>query len=356
MKRRRVIIVASALLAGLALTAHLLSPPDTNLFPSAQIVMDNSDLGPRWDYVWLSNHEVEAFEYSPSGKWKLVSAYTYHTSTAARTRDSLFTNELLKDNLGANDIGWALSPDGTKLLGEDPANSRDCVFRNRHLACEAQGMAQFEPVWLDNSRWVGMENDRDGSVEMGLNDTVGHRQRFTFDRIRAPGDDHALLIGAKRDGNLVLGRWPFFQANRMVHVITCLPDANAPVTDYVVRLPAGTSIGQENFDLVYPFLSPDGCHIAWPVNCEPRPLAIYPGWVQRTPFARLLWRLNGQSNPDEALWISNTDGSHMRLAGAWNSYSSDAVSNLQWLPDSRHISFTRTNGRLYMVDLGNRVD
>lgn len=340
---RRILVVLSVLV-GVGCLLFCVYPQEPHLLAHSRRVGDTHD----WylqqlqhiHYRWLSGHEVLFLGDNPSKR-----GFTLVRRDLATGRDTRLTaaTRIFEPAIGMNEFK-ELSPDGRRLLWDEVFKQRIGVVSldgtqhsyYTHCGSDAQWMA-------DSRHWIEWFEHR-----IVIHDVTDPRAS------RALVYPHgSLLIGQNDDAR---SAWiPSESHFRMLRQAN-LPEGSSAISEmWVVEGGFGANaVPSRRIRIPLPYtsdypdtaLSPRGDRIAYLLR-----------YKQAPPLLVLLKRfwpaLQVRSRSDEALWISNADGTDMHEIG-FEEQTSKRVnapalfSYLRWLPDGRSVSYIHEHG-LYTV-------
>jgi len=335
------LIIGGIVVIGIAgFVCALSTTGPTDLIARSKVVADDPGHGKSWDYFWLSDHEFEAFQYACNTPTASIQNITNGNSKF----DNVLIRELQQAHWNAQDVSCALSPSGKNLLVE---HNNDCAFSGGRLLGEFPLYADTYSVWIDDSHWVGMANKTSSAA---VNERIcgidGTRQEFQVGGLCCRGHQGAFLLGTSTTGMVIVEELSSNAIAHSVDVSTCHAVPHATPSKHRVELPPSTYLTTGGY-LGLPIASPDGRHIAWPLNLDRAHSLYNQRWFQAV-MLRLHIR---QPAPHAALWVSDVDGAHMHLIGTYGDPNfGDDIDGLRWMPDSKHLSFQGPSQKLYVVD------
>jgi len=339
-----------------------------DLLATAKLVADNHDLGTNWGYVWRSNNQVEAFQFDK--KYQCQAAYIVDANDGHRSLDTTVTNRLIK--LSSQRVRADMTASGRIVFIDPPPapelvlkSSTNVVYYWRGLAANGLGIGPWpQAAVIDDTHWILVHDI--GTICEYITDLTDPRKTEASPMFTSYGNLQYQLLGSTPGHRLILGGWtdygPVWNVD-LVSVSMATPKVN-PI-HYRVKLPPRTSLRpvtpyrywvdtnrQMQIFTYAPSVSPDGKHIAWPLAYN-RPPDSRPPALRRLMTALHLHR----PQPTACLWVSNLDGSHMRPVGFWGDGGhTEEIDQFRWLPDSKHISFRRSNGKLYVADVSGLLN
>ncbi len=312
--------------------------------PRQEAAWQNDD-----SYWWLSDHEILFLSIQrASENLGDYTAVRYDTRTGIQTDLTALEQTLFAHRCNMHTSAWQVSPDGKYLLwngsdtiaGTDPATQQPALLlKERWYVTSLDGkQTQTWPrvtsdhpcaFWLsDSHQWVEWHDhysNNGAQLRMEIH-TIG-KDAVTFLNsaldprsympIGLTGPENGLCVSPRvGDGDVTLVRWamtPGFVSHSGTFLPT--PGKTGPIEAIV---------------------SPQGDRIAWKFGATPGPR-----FLSGTRFMRHL-------HPSEAgLYVSRSDGSDMRLLGAFHT-PPDELIHLRWTPDGRRLSFA-CRGSLYTV-------
>ena len=327
---------------------------------TAKLVADNHDLK-YWGYVWRSNREVEVFQ--DTGTIQCETAYIVNADNGHRRLDTDVTNHLIE--LGRHPAYLAPIVPTKRPRSELVLKSATYVvcFAGELLANGPGILSGHDATVLDDRRLVYVWTDYNGNVIEYVGNSAGTGKIVTKPILKADFNVEYELIGATPDHRLILDGWMDSGPIWAVDIVSVSPEASKvnPI-HYHVKFPARTSLRPPTAFMsggsyftgrpFSPFVSPDGKHIAWPLAYSP-PSDSRPPALRRLMSALHIHR----PQPTACLWVSNLDGSDMRPVGFWGDGGHpNEIDQFRWLPDSKHISFRRSNGKLYVADVSGLLN
>jgi len=131
-----------------------------------------------------------------------------------------------------------------------------------------------------------------------------------------------------------------------IHILTMDVNDGVIGSDRIVPLPANvdtSNLGIDPFNVSFnAVLSPDKKQIAYFMPSTPKPMFPHSRAFASVRNNLTRWHVL-QPPPDTAIWISDIDGSHMRVINQW-SQGTDIDYDLEWRPDSKALSWMRMKG------------
>lgn len=309
------------------------------------------------EYYWLSEHEILAFRYrdrwsnyvESTGQYQYPGSYADIVRIDTRTGMETHLASLLKAlNRGHASVGVdkRISPDGKQLvwMGNDGAAHTSTLdgtlrdtwkeskfdFRNPDLTWLGDGQRLTTVTYYSKTTLTAITRTPDHHITA--------RSPISMPAL-PPSDFWSLNTQVASDGRILL---PTYLNEPHPHQATILTIdlKRSHAVPYTFPLPRS-----ENVNSI--LISPRGDRIAWvfafPIyahsGMEALLINIRQGsWTMTSP-------LIGFGN---SLWISSIDGSDMHEIGPF--VDTDGMYGLQWMPDSRRLSFL-LDKNLYTIDV-----
>ncbi len=343
MKRRILTVAIIAIFSGAALYLST-RPRDRDLLLTAAQVT-----GPRkWGmhYFWLSDREILTFEKGGSSGVRAVKI------------DARSGNEATLDKLSATFRGFSpegemhLSPDRKSLLwnwsgpGSQPRTRRwGTAISGLDGSLKVDNRPGDNLAWLpDSSGWVRLTNKRG----------VAYVQVCKLSELRADGIAIGRLtgspiqstgiatpfggfvaLGTDRDGRLISSNLPPYLTSTHLAFVYGL---NTVHPEQSRNLRSIKLSGQQDF--ISAALSPLGDRIVW----QTYEMSLSPDLPDF--ILRRLHFIHQKPISNTRIWISNGDGSGMRLLGRlegapmpYMRVPTNIVENFAWTPDGKRVSF-----------------
>ena len=350
MPLRRKYILAVLLMAallGAAAASWRLRPHDLLRQATYLTHLDTRD--DCYGYVWSSAQEVLLVK-------DFESALSFNVATRRRTSLPGLSRALEdKPNEFQGTCPASVSPDGKWLLcrklssGEYKAYSMDGLHHvlwsseeiGLSIYTNAVGGAYVNAAgpWLCDGRYWIIDYDTEPSgLSITLASPYEAHEQVIRTRAQIPNtsdDSDPAIVGVTPDNQAI-----FFSdaPSPMVYAIALSPGATALRS--VVALPAGANA-------VEGILSPQGDRIVWLLDVVD-PNKEQSSWLRPVRH----WLRLPSPAPVTGLWVSNRDGTKMRLIGTLPLKSGrdprDILTNPQWTPDGKRVSFISRDA-LYTV-------